>query len=119
MDLSPTRTFKRSTNGTGIGKSPSISTGVPVTSSSQIFSVPLIMHHRLNVRGKEYYQDVDFEMQNLRDLVENPRVVNYQENQTTFAVIVEDVQWQVLDDSTAHNRWDWEGTAIVIMRSVR
>jgi hypothetical protein len=86
---------------------------------SQIFSVPLIMHHRLNVRGKEYYQDVDFEMQNLRDLVENPRVVNYQENQTTFAVIVEDVQWQVLDDSTAHNRWDWEGTAIVIMRSVR
>jgi hypothetical protein len=86
---------------------------------SQIFSVPLIMHHRLNVRGKEYYQDVDTEMNNLRDLVENPRVVNYQENQTTFSVIVEDVQWQVLDDSATHNRWDWEGTAIVIMRSVR
>jgi hypothetical protein len=86
---------------------------------SQIFSVPLIMHHRLNVRGKEFYQDVDFELQALRDLVENPRVVNYQENQTTFAVIVEDIEWIVLDDSTAHNRWDWEGTAIVIMRSVR
>jgi hypothetical protein len=86
---------------------------------SQIFSVPIIMHHKLNIGGREYWQDVDQEMRALRDLVDNPRVVSYQENQETFAVVVENVQWQALRDAPAHNRWDWEGTAIVVMRSVR
>ena len=85
---------------------------------SQIFSVPLIMHHKLNIRGREYYQNVDDEMAFLRDLVDNPRIVNYQENQDNHSVIVENVQFEVLDDSNAHNQWDWEGTAIVVMRSV-
>jgi hypothetical protein len=86
---------------------------------SQIFSVPIIMHHKLNVGGREYWQDVDAEMTLLRDLVDNPRVVSYQENQSTFSVVVENIQWQALRDSPVHNRWDWEGTAIVVMRSVR
>ena len=85
---------------------------------SQIFSVPLIMHHKLNIRGREYFQDVDNEMRFLRDLVDTPRIVTYQENEETFSVIVENVQFEVLDDSNIHNRWDWEGTATVIMRSV-
>lgn len=85
---------------------------------SQIFSVPLIMHHKLNIRGREYFQDVDNEMRFLRDLVDTPRIVSYQENEETFSVIVENVQFEVLDDSNVHNRWDWEGTATVIMRSV-
>jgi hypothetical protein len=86
---------------------------------SQIFSVPLIMHHKLNVGGREYWQDVDYEMRALRDLVDNPRVVSYQENQETFSVVVENVQWQALRDNPVQARWDWEGTAIVVMRSVR
>ena len=86
---------------------------------SQIFSVPIVMHHKLNVAGREYWQDVYFEMRQLRDLVDNPRVVSYQENEDTFAVVIEDVQWRALRDSSVHNRWDWEGTAIVVMRSVR
>ena len=86
---------------------------------SQIFSVPIIMHHKLSIGDREYWQDVDFEMRQLRDLVDNPRVVSYQENEETFAVVIENVQWQALRDSTTHNRWDWEGTAIVVMRSVR
>ena len=85
---------------------------------SQIFSVPLLMHHKVNIRGREYFQDVDAEMQFLRDMVDNPRIVAYQENEATFSVIVENVQFEVLDDSNIHNRWDWEGTATVIMRSV-
>jgi hypothetical protein len=85
---------------------------------SQIFSVPLIMHHKLSIRGREYFQDVDNEMRFLRDLVDTPRIVTYQENEETFSVIVENVQFEVLDDSNVHNRWDWEGTATVIMRSV-
>ena len=86
---------------------------------SQIFSVPIVMHHKLSVAGREYWQDVDFEMRQLRDLVDNPKVVSYQENEDTFAVVIEDVQWRALRDSSVHNRWDWEGTAIVVMRSVR
>lgn len=86
---------------------------------SQIFSVPIIMHHKLSIGGREYWQDVDAEMTLLRDLVDNPRVISYQENQQTFSVVVENVQWQALRDSPVHNRWDWEGTAIVVMRSVR
>jgi hypothetical protein len=85
---------------------------------SQIFSVPLIMHHKLSIRGREYFQDVDNEMTFLRDLVDTPRIVTYQENEEAYSVIVENVQFEVLDDSSIHNRWDWEGTATVIMRSV-
>jgi hypothetical protein len=86
---------------------------------SQIFSVPLIMHHRLSVNGREYWQDVDRELGYLRDLVENPRVVTYQENEETFAVVVENVQMQIAHLVTAHRANDFEGTAIVVMRSVR
>jgi hypothetical protein len=86
---------------------------------SQIFSVPLLMHHKLNIRGFEYFVDVDTELNYLRDLVENPRVVTYQENSSTYSVIVEDVRWQPVDSANNHNAWDWNGTCTVIMRSVR
>ena len=86
---------------------------------SQIFSVPLLMHHKLSVQGREYWQDVDVELGYLRDLVDNPRVVTYQENTETFAVVVENVQMQIQQLSYAHKENDHEGTAIVVMRSVR
>jgi len=86
---------------------------------SQIFSVPIIMHHKLNIQGREYWQDVDIELGYLRDLVDNPRVVTYQENTETFAVVVENVQMQIQQLSYAHKENDHEGTAIVVMRSVR
>jgi hypothetical protein len=86
---------------------------------SQIFSVPLLLHHKLNIRGFEYFMDVDTELNYLRDLVENPRVVTYQENASTFSVIVEDVRWQPVDSANNHNAWDWNGTCTIIMRSVR
>lgn len=86
---------------------------------SQIFSVPIIMHHKLNIQGREYWQDVDVELGYLRDLVDNPRVVTYQENTETFAVVVENVQMQIQQLSHTHKENDHEGTAIVVMRSVR
>lgn len=86
---------------------------------SQIFSVPIVMHHKLNVNGREYWQDVDLEMSLLRDLVDTPRVVSYQENTSTFAVVVENVQMVYRQITQAHNKNDFEGTAIVVMRSVR
>ena len=86
---------------------------------SQIFIVPLIMHHKLSIHGREYFQDVDGEMLFLRDLVETPRVINYQENADTFSVVVEDVQFRARHITNSHNKNDIEGTAIVVMRSVR
>ena len=86
---------------------------------SQIFTVPLIMHHRLSVMGREYWQDVDQELRLLRDLVDSPRVITYQENDETFAVVVENVQFQARSINYSHRANDVEGTAIVVMRSVR
>jgi hypothetical protein len=78
----------------------------------------LLMYHKLNIRGREYYQDVDKELAYLRDLVETARIVQYQENEDAFSVIVEDVRFEVADDSGLTTAWDWEGTATIIMRSV-
>ena len=86
---------------------------------SQIFTVPLLMHHKLNINGREYWQDVDQEMALLRDLVDTPRIVTYQENEESFSVVVENVQWQARQLVYAHRENDYEGTAIVVMRSVR
>jgi hypothetical protein len=86
---------------------------------SQIFSVPLLLHHKINVRGVEYSIDVDEELERLRELVENPRVVVYQENEFSYPVIIEDIRWMPVDSASNHNSWDWNGTCTVIMRSVR
>ena len=86
---------------------------------SQIFSVPLLLHHKINVKGREYFFDVDDELFRLRALVETPSVITYQENTDTYSVIVEDVRWQPVDSAHSHNEWDWDGTCTIIMRSVR
>ena len=84
---------------------------------SQVFRVPLLMHHHIRVKDVEYYQDVELELQSLRDLVTNPRVVNYQENTETFSVVLEDLEFQILDGYQTN--WDLEGTCIITMRSVQ
>ena len=86
---------------------------------SQIFSVPLLLHHKINVKGRDYFFDVDDELFRLRALVEVPSVTTYQENLDTYSVIVEDVRWQPVDSAHTHNEWDWDGTCTIIMRSVR
>lgn len=84
---------------------------------SQVFRVPLLMHHSLVIKGIEYFMDVDEELSLLRDLVTNPRVVNYQENTETFSVVVEDLEFQVIDGY--EQSWNLEGTCTVTMRSVQ
>ena len=87
---------------------------------SQIFSVPLLLHHVLNPsNGKDYWVDVEDERLRLEDLVLNPRIVTYQEGTRNYSVVVEDVRWKPLRAYDAHNPWDWDGTCTVIMRSVR
>lgn len=84
---------------------------------SQVFRVPILMHHRLRVHDTEYYFDVETELQALRDLVTNPRVINYQENTETYSVVMEDLEFQVIDGYQSN--WDLEGTCTVTMRSVQ
>jgi len=85
---------------------------------SQVFRVPILMHHVIqDNRGKDHYFDVESELQALRNLVTNPVVVNYQENTDTFSVVVEDLEFQVVDGY--YQNWDLEGTCIVTMRSVQ
>ena len=84
---------------------------------SQVFRVPILMHHKLRVYDTEYYFDVESELQALRDLVTNPVVVNYQENLETYSVVVEDLEFQVVDGF--QQNWDLEGTCTVTMRSVQ
>ena len=85
---------------------------------SQVFRVPLLMHHKIiDNHGSEHYFDVEAELQALRNLVTNPVVVNYQENTETFSVVVEDMEFQVVDGY--YQNWDLEGTCIVTMRSVQ
>jgi hypothetical protein len=60
--------------------------------------------------------DVENERDLLDNLVTNPRIVSYQEKGDTYSVIVEDIEWQALDTST--DDWLWEGTAVVIMRTI-
>jgi hypothetical protein len=84
---------------------------------SQVFKVPLLMHHQQVINGIEYYLDVESELTLLRNLVTNPRVVNYQENTETFSVVVEDLEFQVLDG--VQGKWNLEGVCVVTMRSVQ
>lgn len=84
---------------------------------SQVFRVPLLMHHHLRIKDVEYYFDIETELNYLRDLVNNPRVINYQENTESYSVIIEDMQFNMID--ALESNWDLEGTCIVTMRSVQ
>jgi hypothetical protein len=87
---------------------------------SKIFSVPVLLHSRLRVKnGSEFFFDVRDELEFLEGFVENPRIVGYQENNKTYSVVVEDVRWRPVDSGPPLNEWSWDGTATVIMRSVR
>lgn len=87
---------------------------------SRIFSVPVLLHSKIRVKnGSEYYFDVQEQLNFLQDLVENPRIVAYQENKRVYSVVVEDVRWRPVDSGPPVDEWTWDGTATLIMRSVR
>lgn len=83
---------------------------------SQFFRVPVLIHDRINVHGKDYYFDVNEELGELRQLIVLPRIVTLQINYETISVIVEDIEWVPVD--SAERDWIWQGTATVTMRSV-
>jgi len=83
---------------------------------SQVFSVPVLLHKSVTVRGKEYYFDVDEEQTFFDGLIESPRIITLQIGSFTHNVILEDIVWQPVDSSG--NSWAFEGTLVVTLRSV-
>lgn len=83
---------------------------------SQVFIVPILLHQSINVRGKEYYYNVDEQQSFFDDLIDSPRIVTLQIGNFTHSVIVEDLAW---DSSDAQgNTWQFNGTLTVTLRSV-
>jgi hypothetical protein len=83
---------------------------------SQVFSIPLILHKSVTVRGKEYYYDVDEQQTFFDGLVESPRIITLQVGSFTHNVILEDIVWEPAD--SAGNGWAFDGTLVVTLRSV-
>jgi hypothetical protein len=83
---------------------------------ARIFSVPVILHRKVNVHGSEFYVDVKEELAYLEGLVNDASIVSYQESYDSYNVVVENVEWIPLD--ARNSNWDWEGTAVVTLRSI-
>lgn len=83
---------------------------------SEVFSIPVILHHKIRPRDRDIYMDPETELDNLNDLIHNPRIITLQLGTRSYSVITEDVEWQPTDSTG--NTWSWDGTATVTMRSV-
>jgi hypothetical protein len=83
---------------------------------SQVFSIPIILHKSVTVRGKEYYYDVDEQQTFFDGLIESPRIIALQIGTFTHNVILEDIVWEPAD--SVGNSWAFEGTLVVTLRSV-
>jgi hypothetical protein len=88
----------------------------PAPQRSELFSVPVLLHQRMNRFSRDYYMDVLGELAFLRDLIQNTRVVTYQEGNETHKVVVENVQWVPVD--YGKKPYEFDGTAVVTMRSL-
>lgn len=83
---------------------------------SRLISVPVLLHERHNINNKDYYFDVALERDLLEELVANPTIITYQEKDDQFSVIVEDCRW--IPRLVSGTDWLWEGTMVVIMRTI-
>jgi hypothetical protein len=84
---------------------------------SELFRLPLLVHQQLRLRDKDYFMDVNEELAQLRDLIQEPRIITLQLGYENLSVIMEDMEWLPVD--TSDKDWIWEGTAVVTMRSVQ
>lgn len=88
----------------------------PAPTQSELFSVPVLLHRKINRFGRDYFVDVVSELAYLRDLVKDRRIVSYQEGNEQFRVIVENVQWIPID--SGQKPYEYDGTAVVTIRSL-
>ena len=83
---------------------------------SEVFSIPVILHHKIRPRDREVYMDPEEELDILNNLIHNPRIITLQLGTRFYSVITEDIEWYPTDSTG--NTWSWDGTANVMMRSV-
>jgi hypothetical protein len=83
---------------------------------SQVFVIPVLLHETVNVRGKEYYYDVDEQQTFFDDLIASPRIITLQMGSSTHSVILEDLTWDAANSQG--NIWQFNGTLTVTLRSV-
>jgi hypothetical protein len=83
---------------------------------SQVFVIPVLLHHKMRIREKDHYVNVREELDNLDRLISNPGIVTLQIGETSHTVIVEDLEWTPVD--SFGTKYEWDGTATVTMRSV-
>jgi hypothetical protein len=88
----------------------------PAPKRSELFSVPILLHQKLNRANREYYYDINNELAFLRNLIADTRITTYQEGEETFKVIVENVEWIPVDSHLKN--WIFDGTAVVTLRSL-
>jgi hypothetical protein len=84
---------------------------------SEVFRIPVVLHEQIRVHEKDYFFDVNEELEQLRDLINRPRIITLQIREETISVIVEDMEWNPVD--SVDKDWLWQGTATVTMRSVQ
>jgi hypothetical protein len=89
---------------------------VPSPSRSELFQVPIMLHQRINRFNREYHVDVNFELEKLRNLIHDPRIINYQEGNEVYRCIVESVEWTPVDQP--NDDFIFDGTATVTLRSL-
>ena len=83
---------------------------------AHIFSVPILLHNKIRLANRELRLDVNAELGFLEGLVNDASIVSYQEGTSSYNVVVENVEWIPL--KATENGWDWEGTAVVTLRSI-
>lgn len=84
---------------------------------SQVFILPLLLHSEITVWDTTYYFDVSAERSELRSIIDNPRTIILQIGGETHSVIVESMDWRPVD--AWQRKWEWDGTAIITLRSVQ
>lgn len=82
----------------------------------EIIILPLLLHETLEIDGLERYIDPQTELNWIRALVNDHRLVVYQEAERAVSVFVEDYEWSPHAE-TLDGRF-WNGTCIVKLKAV-
>ena len=83
---------------------------------ARVFSIPVLLHRKLRIRNSEIPMNVPEELAYLEGLVNDALIVSYQEAHASYNVVVENVEWIPLD--SPNSTWEWEGTAVLTLRSI-
>lgn len=88
----------------------------PGPNRGHIFMVPLLLHEALVVKGQERHINPEERLNRIIRLVQEHRLVPYQEAMSSWAVFVEDYEW--MPSSETLDGKFWNGTCVVKLKAV-